>query len=90
MGVEGQAAVKSERDPFTTRQGQYLAFIHLYTKLHRQPPAEADIGRYFHVTPPTVHSMLVSLERRGLISRRPGESRSVRLLIDPASLPKLD
>ena len=25
---------------------QYLAFIHLYTKLNRQPPAQADIQRY--------------------------------------------
>jgi hypothetical protein len=26
-----------------------LAFIYLYTKLHRQPPAEADIQKYFGV-----------------------------------------
>lgn len=27
---------------FTEEQGQYLAFIHYYTKLHLRPPAEAD------------------------------------------------
>ena len=29
-------------------QGQYLAFMATYTKdLHRRPPAEADLQRYF-------------------------------------------
>ena len=28
---------------FTWKQGQYLAFIHLYTRLHRRPPAETMI-----------------------------------------------
>jgi hypothetical protein len=32
---------------YTTKQGQYLAFIYDYTKLNRCPPAEADIQRYF-------------------------------------------
>jgi hypothetical protein len=30
---------------FTPKQGQYLAFIHSYTKLHRAPAAEADLQR---------------------------------------------
>ena len=30
---------------FTEKQGQYLAFIHMYTKLNRRPPAEADMQR---------------------------------------------
>ena len=33
--------------PFTETQGQYLAFIFTYTKLHRRPPAEADFQAYF-------------------------------------------
>jgi repressor LexA len=64
---------------FTDKQGQYLAFIHTYTLLNRRPPAEADFQRYFRVTPPTVHQMIVELERRGLITRvpgQPGRSRS--------------
>ena len=28
---------------FTPKQGQYLAFIYAYTRLHRRPPAEADM-----------------------------------------------
>ena len=74
---------------FTDKQGQYLAFIHLYTKLHRRPPAEADIQEYFEVTPPVVHSMIVTLEKRGLIRREPGRARTIQLLIPPADLPEL-
>ena len=35
---------------FTQKQGQYLAFIYNYTKIHVRPPAEADMQRYFRVT----------------------------------------
>ncbi|TQF08580.1 helix-turn-helix domain-containing protein, partial [Myxococcus llanfairpwllgwyngyllgogerychwyrndrobwllllantysiliogogogochensis] len=62
--------------PFTDLQGQYLAFIHAYTKLNRRPPAEADMQRYFGTTPPTVHRMVLELERRGLIRRSAGQARS--------------
>ena len=47
---------------FTDKQGQYLAFIHTYSLLHDRPPAEADMQRYFRVTPPSVHRMIVELE----------------------------
>ena len=36
---------------YTATQGQYLAFIYYYTKLHGVPPAEADMQRYFKVSP---------------------------------------
>jgi len=45
---------------FTKLQGQYLAFMATYTKLHRRAPAEADLQRYFGVTPPSVHNMVVT------------------------------
>ena len=54
---------------FTEKQGQYLAYIHSYLKLHRRAPAEADIQYYFRVTPPTVHQMILKLEEKGFISR---------------------
>ena len=41
----------------TPKQGQYLAFIHAYTRLHQRPPAEADMQQYFAVSPPSVHQM---------------------------------
>ena len=70
----------------TRRQAQFLAFIHDYTKLNGRPPAEADIQRYFGITPPSVHQMVVTLEKRGLIEREPGQPRSIRLLFLPEQL----
>jgi SOS-response transcriptional repressor LexA len=66
---------------YTHRQGQYLSFIHHYTKLNGQPPAEADMQRYFQVTPPVVHEMVLTLEKKGLIARTPGTPRSIRVLL---------
>jgi len=81
-------AAKPRRE-YTTRQAQVLAFIHLYTKLNRRPPAEADIASYFQVTPPTAHGLVVALSRKGLIERQPGKARSIHVLIDPSELPPL-
>jgi Mn-dependent DtxR family transcriptional regulator len=75
---------------FTKLQGQYLAFIVAYTKLNRRAPAEVDFQRYFTVTSPSVHNMIVTLERRGLIKRTPGRSRSIEVLVPPSELPPLD
>lgn len=75
---------------FTPKQGQYLAFIHAYTKLNRRPPAEADMQRFFAVTPPSVHRMVVELERLKLIRRQPGVARSIELLVPSTVLPALE
>jgi len=74
---------------FTAKQGQYLAFIHAYTKLHRSPPAEADLQRYFKVTPPAVHTMILTLERHGFIDRKAGQARSIRIRVPAAEIPDL-
>ena len=76
--------------PFTYKQGQYLAFIHLYRKLHRQGPAEVDMVQYFRVSPPSAHQMIVKLDDRGLITREPGRSRTIQLLLSRESLPDLE
>jgi len=44
---------------------------------------------FFRVTPPSVHRMVVVLERKKLIRRTPGVARSIELLADPEELPKL-
>ncbi len=75
---------------FTAKQGQYLAFIYFYTKVHRCAPAEADMQRYFRVSPPSVHQMVVTLDARGLIERVPGQARSIRLLVPREELPDLE
>ena len=59
---------------FTPKQGQCLAFIHACTLVLGRPPAEADPRRHSRVTPPSVH-------------REPGVARSIKLLIDPLTLP---
>ncbi len=74
----------------TPKQEQYLAFISYYTKVNARPPAEADMQRYFRVSPPTVHQMVLSLEERGLISRVRGEPRSIRVLLPREDLPDLE
>lgn len=75
---------------FTKRQGQYLAFIAMYTKLHGRPPAEWELQQYFKVTPPSVHAMILTLEQRGLISKIPGAPRSIQVLVPRDEIPQLE
>ena len=75
---------------FTGKQGQYLAFIYYYTKVNGRPPAEADMQRYFRVTPPSVHQMVLTLETSGFIERIPGQARSIRLRIPREQFPDLE
>ena len=74
---------------FTERQGQFLAYIHQYSLVNGCAPAEADMQQFFQITPPSVHSMVLTLERRGLIRRAPGQARSITLAVPPESLPPL-
>jgi DNA-binding MarR family transcriptional regulator len=74
---------------FTDTQGQYLAFIHAYALVNGRPPAEADMQRFFAVTPPSVHNMIKELERRGLITRVPRQPRSIALSVPEDELPRL-
>ncbi len=73
----------------TERQGQFLSYIFQYTLINGCAPAEADMQRFFQITAPSVHSMVLTLERRGFIQRVPGQARSITLLVTPESLPAL-
>lgn len=75
---------------FTAKHGQYLAFIFYYTKIHGVAPAEADMEKYFNVSPPSVHQMVLTLEANRFIERVPGKGRSIRLLIPREELPDLE
>lgn len=77
-------------DKLTKKQGQYLAFIHYYTKINGRPPAETDMQRYFRVTPPSVHQMVVTLEKRRFIERVQGQPRSIRVLLPRGEFPDLE
>jgi len=89
MSQKSGPARRAGDQGFTQKQGQYLAFIYTYSRMFRRPPAEADIQRHFLVTPPSVHQMIVTLERNGLIRRQPGVPRSIELLVAPENLPIL-
>lgn len=89
MTEEDLSSSQKSIAPFTAKQGQYLAYIYAYTRVLGRPPAEADIQRHFVVTPPTVHQMVLTLERDGWIRRIPGAPRSIEVLVDPELLPVL-
>ena len=74
---------------FTAKQGQYLAYIYNYIKIQGRAPAESDLERYFRVSAPSIHEMINTLLRNGLIEKTPGEARSIRLLVKPEHLPRL-
>lgn len=78
------------RREYTSKQGQYLAFMYYYAKIHGVPPAESDLQGYFSVSAPAVHQMVLTLEARGLLERVPGKPRSIRLLLGRDDLPDLE
>jgi hypothetical protein len=72
---------------FTPKQGQYLAFIHAYTEGFGFPPAESEIAKAIQVSPPSVHQMMKTLERKNLIRRRAGVPRSIEIIVSPDVIP---
>jgi repressor LexA len=76
-------------ESFTEKQGQYLTFIYYYTKINGQSPAETDMQRYFNVSAPSVHRMLVELEKKQLISKEKGKARSIKIRLNIEHLPEL-
>ncbi|MEI7728793.1 MAG: hypothetical protein WCO56_04445 [Verrucomicrobiota bacterium] len=71
---------------FTKTQGNYLRFIYKYQQRFGGSPAESDIQRHFLVSAPSVNNMIQRLEAKQLISRVPGQARSIRLLVTPEML----
>ena len=90
MSQKSGTARRTGPHRFTQTQGQYLAFIYVYARMFHQAPAEADMQRHFRVSPPSVHQMVLGLERDGLIRRQPGIARSITILVPPQDLPILE
>src|SRR5205814_4326699 len=97
LGIEADATgprvatiLCAMKTSYTEKQGQYLAFIHYYTKVNGRPPAEADMQRFFRVTPPSVHQMVLTLEANGYIERVRGQGRSIHVKILREQLPDLE
>jgi len=87
--VEASVHAEKTKARYTPTQGRYLAFIDSYTRLHGRPPAEAEMEQYFQVAYSSVHQMVLTLEKRGLISRTPWEARSIRVLLPREEIPEL-
>jgi repressor LexA len=67
--------------PVTARQRQVFEFISRFQETHKQPPTIAEIGKQFKMSSSaSVHSILQSLEREGLIKRIPNVSRGIELV----------
>ena len=45
--------------------------------------------RYFAITAPSVHQMVLSLEYRELLRRTAGQTRSLQVLVAPEAFPLL-
>jgi DNA-binding MarR family transcriptional regulator len=90
MSQKSGTARRSGPHRFTQKQGHYLAFIYVYSRMFGRAPAEADMQRHFGVTPPSVHQMVLGLERDGFIRRQPRVARSIDVLVPPQDLPILD
>lgn len=82
-------SIPKEKYSFTEKQGQYLAFIYNYSKINGQAPAQRDIQQFFNVTPPTIHQMILHLEKKNFIRRVPNTPRSLSINIPINLIPKL-
>ena len=52
--------------PYTPRQGQYLAYLHAYTRLHRQPPSEAEILEFLFLPGFSTAEKVTEISGRGV------------------------
>src|SRR5512147_1971436 len=64
-------------------------FAHVRTAARRSRHS-APFPRQSAVSPPSVHQMIVTLERNGFIRRQPGVPRSIEILVPTESLPILE
>jgi len=82
--------VNSDRCHVTQKNGTIVG-VHLLLHRDSRPlPLRSGMQSYFGVTPPTVHQMVLFLERSRLIARVAGQARSIRLLLPRYELPDLE
>jgi predicted nuclease of restriction endonuclease-like (RecB) superfamily len=84
--------LKPPTSALTRQQGQFLAFIREYIMRNERgvAPTHAAFQKFFNLTPPSVNSMLIRLEKRGFIKRIPGEARGIQLTISTDLIPPLE
>jgi hypothetical protein len=83
--VTGKAAVR-----VTRAQGQLVAYVYWYTKVHRVPPAENEIADFLGIRGPSAHEMILRLESKAILSRRPGEPRTIKILLPREEIPDFE
>ena len=67
--------------PVTAKQRRVFEFIRRYTESNQEPPTIAEIGRQFQMrSSASVHAILQTLEREGLIKRIPNVSRGIEIV----------
>jgi repressor LexA len=65
----------------TAKQRRVYEFIRRYIDSNQEPPTIAEIGRQFQMSSSaSVHSILLALERDGLIKRIPNVSRGIEIV----------
>lgn len=72
--------------PVTAKQRRVYEFIRRYIESNEEPPTMAEIGRQFQMSSSaSVHGILSTLERQGLINRIPNVSRGIEIVKQQAS-----
>ena len=67
--------------PVTAKQKRVYDFIRRYMESNEEPPTMAEIGRQFQMSSSaSVHAILSTLEKEGLIKRIPNVSRGIELI----------
>ncbi len=74
----------------TRQRGQLLAYVYWYTKVHRIPPSENEVAEFLGVRGPSAHRMIVQLAEAGMLSRTPGQPRTLRVLLPREEIPDLE
>jgi len=67
--------------PVTAKQKRIFEFIRRYIESNQEAPTIAEIGRQFQMrSSASVHAVLTTLEREGLIKRIPNVSRGIQIV----------
>ena len=75
---------------YTEEQGQYLAFIYYYTKIHGRSPSEAECKAIWCYATDRASNGVVSRKKQTDCTRLAGQARSIRLLLPRYELPDLE
>lgn len=87
---EGKLGREQGNFRLSRSQGQLVAYVYWYTNVHRIPPSENEIAEFLGGRSPSAHVMMVRRGCRGVLTRRPGEPRSLKVLLPREAIPDLE